>query len=194
MTGLEQIIAGIRADAQAEADQTAEAAAEAAARTLAQAKAEAETQAQAILAAGRLQAEDILKSAESAASLTRRKALLTARQKEIAATITAAHAELLALPDADYEALLLRLAEQQIGAAQGEMHLCEKDLARLSGAFEEKLAKAAPGAVLNRTPVKIDGGFILVSGSIEQNCSFASMFAAAHDRLADLAFAGLFDR
>lgn len=38
---------------------------------------------------------------------------------------------------------------------------------------------------ISRQTRKIDGGFVLVYGGIEENCSFEALFDAKHDELQD---------
>ena len=55
--------------------------------------------------------------------------------------------------------------------------------------FDKKIAAAAQkkGGVLalSSQTCEIDGGFLLVYGGIEENCSFAAMFAAEKESLQD---------
>ena len=46
---------------------------------------------------------------------------------------------------------------------------------------------------LNAEPVNIDGGFILLYGGIEENCSFSAIFSGERERLSDVASKLLFD-
>ena len=56
--------------------------------------------------------------------------------------------------------------------------------------FEKKINEAAEakGGQLSicRKSAKIDNGFILVYGDIEENCSLKAIFDAKHDELTDL--------
>ena len=76
-------------------------------------------------------------------------------------------------------------------AQPGEGEICfnERDLNRLPEGFEETISEIAcakgGSLTLSRTPCGIGGGFILVYGGIEENCSFDSVFADEKERLQD---------
>ena len=55
--------------------------------------------------------------------------------------------------------------------------------------FEEEIREIAGKnggtLVLSKEPRKISGGFVLVYGGIEENCSFRAMFNSRKDELSD---------
>lgn len=195
MTGIETIIAEINAQGELEAKKIT-GAAQAQVRTmLEEAQKKAEHLAEAERAAAAVREKDMATAGESAAALAKRRALLETRQALIGETIEAAKARLLDLPDEETVALLLQMAARYAQSAKGEMRLSAKDLARLPADFAHRLAQAAPNASLtvSDTPAAIDGGFVLACGDVEQNCSFASLFAAARDAMQDTARQLLFE-
>lgn len=194
MTGIEKIIAHIQAESEAAAKIVTDAAEAEVQEMLAAAEQKAK-----LLAANenelneaKLNEENT--AAQSAARLAKRRVLLSKRGELIAQVIADAQKQLEELPDGEAVAFLLKLAAQCAGKAEGEMQLCEKDLARLPADFAEQLKKAAPEAKLtiSKTPVPISGGFILRCGEIEQNCSLESLFYAAREKLQDIAQKTLF--
>lgn len=194
MTGIEKIIAQINAESDAEVKKiTGAATAE-----VRQIMADAEAQAEKLAAARREQADarekEAVLAAESAAALAKRRALLMTRQALIGEAIADARQTLAALPDGEAVELLLKMAARYAGAAEGEMRLSARDLARLPADFAERLAAAAPAARLTVSPTaaQITGGFVLLCGEVEQNCSFESLFAAAKDQMQDIAQNELF--
>ena len=57
----------------------------------------------------------------------------------------------------------------------------------------EKTAQEKGGSlVLKKEPREIDGGFVLVYGGVEENCSAGALFASQRDELADKVHAMLF--
>lgn len=64
------------------------------------------------------------------------------------------------------------------------------------GGFEaviQKAAEAKGGSLtLMEEPKKIDGGFVLVYGGVEENCTFHALFAEKKDELSDKVHAMLF--
>lgn len=194
MTGLEKIIAHIRAEGASAAEAiTANAKAEvqemlAAAEQKAKLLAENEAE----LNEARLNEAKL--AAESAARLAKRRILLSKRGALIAAVLADAQKRLEEQSDEAAIAFLLRLAARCAGKTEGEMQLSKKDLARLPADFAERLRQAAPEArlTISETPANISGGFILRCGEIEQNCSLESLFYAARERLQDIAQQTLF--
>lgn len=72
----------------------------------------------------------------------------------------------------------------------------KNDLDRMPQGFEAVIEKAAVSKggslTLVKEPKNIDGGFILVYGGIEENCSFRALLAARRDELSDKVHAMLF--
>lgn len=70
------------------------------------------------------------------------------------------------------------------------------DLERMPDDFPAKIEKAAQekggSLVLKKEPREIDGGFVLVYGGVEENCSAGALFASQRDELADKVHAMLF--
>lgn len=71
----------------------------------------------------------------------------------------------------------------------GEIRFNEKDKKRLPAGYDKTAAGAAAkkGGKLSLSDetCEIDGGFILVYGGIEENCSFEAIFAAERESLQD---------
>ena len=92
--------------------------------------------------------------------------------------------------------MLLRLAAAHALPQAGEMVLSPRDRERLPADFPGKLQEVLPeGASLTisaRTEPGIQGGFLLVYGGIEENCTFRALFDAKEEELQDLANRVLF--
>lgn len=170
----------------AEAAQQAAAIADKAAAT-------AETEAAALLAAAQQKAQGIQKAALSNASLITRNAVLEAKRREINLTVEAMKAHIDALSDEDYFALLYKMAGA-VSEKEGELLLSARDLARLPADFAEQLKKAGLYVTVSAVPVDIDGGFILRSGAVEQNCSFSAVIEDKRNAIEDMINAALFSR
>lgn len=189
MNGLDKIISQILDDADKEAKEIL---------------AKADTEADAVLAAAR---EDVKKLEEeaaqaatrrsvshmervkSSADLKKRQAVLEAKQQVISSMLDRAYEKLLARETGEY----FDLIEQMIGrfalARQGEIYFSQKDLDRMPDGFasviENRAAAAGGSLTLMKEPKKMDGGFILVYGGVEENCTFRALFAGQRDALAD---------
>lgn len=188
MTGLEKIIGQIQGEAQAAADNVMKAAQAQAADIAAAAAAEAEAECKRIAERAERDKADALRRAESAADLQKRRALLTTKQAVIGEAIDKAHAKLLALPAEEYFAAIVKLAVGHAQPGAGVLHLNAADLARLPADFEKALNAALPEGrtlTLSDQPMAMDGGFVLVYGGIEENCSFNALFASQREALQD---------
>ncbi len=157
-------------------------------------RAEAETAAEAARAEieGRTAAGVALsrERTQSAAEQQRRTLLLRTRQAIISDTLKAACSSLLALPDADYFAFLETVLNAYAQPQSGVLCLNAADRARMPADFPAKAAAIAAkhgGALTISDSVRpIDGGFVLVYGGIEENCSVRALFDARQEALQDL--------
>ena len=196
MDGLEKIAEQIHNDAAARAAElTAEG--EAQARAIAAEAAEECAQLKArLLAQAEEEAASVQRLAVSAAQLEGKKRLLTKKQELISEVIEEARKALLALPEEEYFEMILKLAEGCALPKAGEIAFSAGDLARLPAGFEEALNKelAAKGGSLKVSGQarEIDGGFVLVYGGIEENCSITALFDAKREALQDLVHKVLF--
>ena len=189
MTGLEKILYQIEEEAKSSADKIIEEANKEAAAVLAKADATCQEMQAAAEAKAAASAEDILKKSRSAAAMQRKKDLLTAKQQVIGEVIGKAQQSLYAMDDAAYFALIEKMLDKFVLAETGEIRFNEKDQMRLPAGFDKKVAAIAQkkgGALtVSAETCEIDGGFLLVYGGIEENCSFAAMFAAEKESLQD---------
>ena len=195
MTGLENIVNQIIAESE-----------EAARRTLADAQARADkirddAQADAKqrekLIVAQAEAAQILEGARSGADLIKRRSLLQARQQLIAQTLEKAKESFYAMDDDAYFRTICEMLGRYAYAQAGRLAFNQRDLDRLPAGFDAQVAQALagkPGAslTLDEAPRDIDGGFVLIYGDIEENCSFEALFDAQKDRLQDEVRALLF--
>lgn len=126
---------------------------------------------------------------ESARDLSRRRMILEKKQEIISKIVEKTR---LSLHDADantYFANLYKMFEKYCQAEEGTMYLNKKDHDRLPMDFVvkvEAIAKAKGGSiVMEKTPMDIEDGFVLVYGGTEENCTFRSLIDAARDDLYD---------
>ena len=189
MTGLEKILAEIKAEAEAEARQTLAAANAKAEELLLAARTEAEAIASAEKEASAHKTAEIAQSSNSAISLQRRQRILGQKRMLIEETLDKARKSLCDLPDDEYFALLAKLASNNAHAGSGTLLLNEKDLSRLPAAFKSQLAAVLPQGselTVGEQTRPIDGGFVLAYGDVEENCSFAAIFDTRADEFSDL--------
>lgn len=194
MTALEKIIGQILDDARQEADTVLGSARQEADGILEQAGAQAGENTQAALQEAEQEAARITQRAESAAQLARRNALLTFKQELIHKALDDARASLESAPDEAYFDTLVALYGRFAAEGAGEMHMNERDLARLPQDFEARLKAAAPHSdtTLSKEPIDLSSGFVLTYGGIDVNCSFRAIFEDRESELRDLAGRMLF--
>lgn len=196
MSGLDQIIAQILADAETEAEGIRKKAKDEADALL---KEEQERirklQDEAEKTAERKRSI-YLERVKSSADLKRRQAVLETKQEMIAQVLQAAYETLLSEDTESYFSLLTKLLEHFVREKEGEIYFSQRDLERMPDSFREVIQKTARekgGSLrLGAEPKQIDGGFILAYGGIEENCTFRALFAEKKELLADEAHAMLF--
>lgn len=198
MTGLDKILKAIEDEAQVKADAIISDARKQADDILAASKQEGEQQANLIAQKSSNEVKAIISRAESAAALYERKALLEAKQQIIGETISKARATLSELSDEEYTEIILKLLQRYAHNSTGQILFSEADRKRLPADFESKINSVLsdkPGAALSLSDrtAKINGGFLLVYGDIEENCSFDALFEAAKEDLQDKVSSFLFD-
>ena len=122
--------------------------------------------------------DDILARGRSASELYKRKEALKAKQDIISRVLLDAKTTLLNLPEDKYFERILQMVEKHALEEEGEIAFSERDKKRLPKLFEAKLKLA-------QQPARIDGGFLLLYGGIEENCSFEALFSDMHEQLQD---------
>jgi V/A-type H+-transporting ATPase subunit E len=196
MTGLEKIVQNILDEAEAAAQQTISAAKREAAAVEEESRNALAHQEEETRRSAETAAAESLKRAQSAAELQKRRKILQAKQEMIRNIIEKAHRSLDSLPDEAYFDFLVQLAAKSALPQAGEIMFSPKDRKRLPADLEARLKEAAKEKggslrVSNETR-DIDGGFVLVYGGVEENCSFSALFEAERERLIDLVHELLF--
>lgn len=189
MTGLDKIISQILDDADKEADEAVKKAQSEAEEILSRAKedcAKAEEEGRKKLEAD---SSAYMERIRSSAELKKRQAVLLAKQQVITEVLDKAYRTMLAKETEEYFALIKKMLATFVLAKQGEIYFSKRDLERMPRGFEGEIeaAAAAKGGSLTlaKEAKAIDGGFILVYGGVEENCSFGALFAAQKDELSD---------
>lgn len=189
MAGLEKIMSQILEEANGEASEIVNKAQEEANAILAKADAECkkmEDESVEKEKARQLAHEERLKSS---AQLKKRQAVLLAKQQIISDMLERAYEALLQQDTESYFVLIKKMLEKFTLAKAGQIYFSDKDLKRMPSGFEAEIEKIASEKDGSLTLVKeakaIDGGFILVYGGIEENCSFKALLNEKKEELAD---------
>lgn len=198
MTGLDKIVKDIMDEADSSASSVLEQAQQDAQRIAAEAKQTAAERCASIRQKAEKEAAAVQERAVSTAALQKRKAVLKEKQQVLSDMIEQARQQLLSLPDEEYFALLLRMVKKYAPAKEGEILFSSADKKRLPPDFEAsvnaELKEKGGRLKISQQTRKIDGGFVLAYGPVEENCSFAALFDARYDILQDkvneLVFAG----
>lgn len=198
MTGLEKILKAINDEAQSAANQILEDADKQARAIMEAAKAEAEKQVAQIEEKAELDVRDIMNRSESAAALQRRKILLETKQQLINATIEKARRSLAELPESEYTDMVLSMVKRFAHNQTGQIQFSAADKKKLPADFDSRMKAALSNRPLaeltvSEIPANVDGGFLLIYGEIEENCSFDALFAAEKDTLQDKVHTLLFE-
>lgn len=191
MTGLEKIVKHIEEDAKASVNAIVAEAESKAKEIIALAHAEGEQKRAEIEERSKLDVESFLSRAESASLLQEKKLILNVKQQIISDVITRAKDSLLNLPDQEYFEVITKMIKKYALNQTGSISFSLKDKNRLPEDFNKTL-QAAKLTVSDKTS-DIDGGFILIYGDVEENCSFNAIFFAAKESLQDKVCKVLFD-
>jgi V/A-type H+-transporting ATPase subunit E len=198
MTGLEKILKAIEDEAKTAADTVIADADKKADEILAAAKKDAEKICSQIALESEADVNAALSRAESAAALQEKKIILEAKQQLISNIINSARNSLANLPDTEYTDNILSMVKKYAHNKPGKIIFSKKDKKRLPGDFESRLKQVLTGKPqaalsIGEETAAIDGGFLLIYGDIEENCSFDALFGAARDDLQDKVNSLLFE-
>ena len=188
MSGLDKMKVRILEDAKSTAAEITGKAREEAEAAVQAAKA-AEAEGAQITERAERSASDHIRKAGSSMDMQRRQALLGAKQAVIGEVLDEAYRAVMDLDDGSYFKLLEKLLEKHVLPGDGEICFSAEDLRRMPEGFEEKISciAAAKGGSLKVSdrPAQMDGGFLLVYGGIEENCTIRAVFEAGREEMSD---------
>lgn len=189
MTGLEKIKSQILSEARALADNKVEEAKADAQKITSQAEAEAEKSSELAQRKSEADVKAYEERVASAIDLKRRTRILEAKQEVIADVLKKAYDSLIAMDEKEYFALLLKMLDKYALPEAGEIFFAASDLARMSNDFRAEVEKSAASKggslVISEEGRKIENGFVLAYGGIEENCTLQAIFDAKKDELSD---------
>lgn len=177
---LDNILNKILAEGQAEAAKITTNAQANADAILADAKAQTEQRRQEILAQAKREANEDEQRQLTVAGLEARKDLLMARQEVIEQAFSDALAELRKMPSADYRQLLKSMLLEAVQTGDEEIVVDQVDRSLFTDAFLTEINQAVVAAGkkgnlrLSAETRHTDGGFILTTGEVDINATFAT--------------------
>ena len=181
MTGIENITGRIQADAQAEIDRIQDDARREAEKISAGYAARADRECADLLSRGEKSAQERGSRLVSAAEMESRKMTLAAKQEVLDQAFDLALQKLLSLPQADYAALLAKLAASAARSGQEQIILNPEDRKKVGeqviSQANQLLSKAglAPKLSLSEQTRPIQGGLLLSDGAVEVNCALETL-------------------
>ena len=123
--------------------------------------------------------KDYAQRIASSSEMQRKQALLQAKQEVIQEVLEKA-----------YQQMLQKLLETYALPQEGTIYFSAADLARMPQKFEDVIEQTAQKKgghlVVSKEPKDMDGGFVLVYGGIEENCTIKAMFHTKQDELSDV--------
>lgn len=194
MTGLEKIVSEIKGESDGVIDKILRDAKAEADKIKADAEHEADEACARIEREGAVRVAAEKSRAESTAELRRRQNILAEKQNLITEIEGEAKKAILDLPSDQYFDVLTKILKKNLLPEKGTIIFSKKDLDRLPASFRGSLSEISNGNLTISTETRpIDGGFVLVYGGIEENCSVTAMFESNKEILQDKIQKMLFD-
>ncbi len=140
----------------------------------------------------RKEAERITERAISAAAQKNAQSLLAYKNQKIGEVIESAKKYVLSMDREEYMRRMQRLLESKVGnpAKAGVVAFNAADLKDIPSGFKAKIAELQ--LKIADEPADISGGFLLVFGNVEENCSIDALFRENYEKLVDYAGKNLF--
>ena len=121
--------------------------------------------------------------------MRRKQAVLAAKQEVIGRVLEAAYSRVMELSPAEYFDMLEKLLREYALPEEGEICFSARDLDRMPEGFTGKIrtiaAEKGGSLTLSGETRRIDGGFILIYGGVEENCTIKAVFDSKRDELSD---------
>ncbi len=189
MSGLDKMKARILEEAESSARDILDRAGEEADRILREAGTAADAAAAEIAAGAVRDSLERKRRAGAVADMQRKQAVLAAKQEMIREVLREAYEEILGLEAERYFGLMEKLLKEYVLPEEGEICFNSRDLERMPEGFSGRIrtiaAEAGGSLTLSETPLDTDGGFLLVYGGIEENCTLKAVFSSRREELSD---------
>lgn len=184
MNGLDKIINEIALEADADAEKITAEAREKAEKLINRAR---EQETEILHHAEETAADESRKAqmrADAAAKAEMKRAVLKEKQSIIGEVLERAAAVIKDSNPDKYFSFMLRLLDKYAEEKTGEIILSERAKICITPEFRDAIAKK--GLRISEKSGDFTGGFILVYGEIEENCTLEALMESEHDRLHDI--------
>ena len=189
MSGLDKMKSRILEEADHSAKEIIDKANAEAGAVIKAAEEEARAEAEEISSKAERDAADYAKRVASSMDMRRKQAHLAAKQEVISHVLKSAYDTVMNLEVKEYFDMLEKLLERYVLPEEGEICFSAKDLGRMPEGFSGKVktiaANKGGSLTLSDEARDIDGGFLLVYGGIEENCTIKAVFDAKREELSD---------
>lgn len=189
MSGLDKMKAQILKEAERKAEEILSQANRQAELLVEKATEEARAEAASMTEKAEQGAAEYVRRVESSLDMHRRQALLAAKQEVIRDVLDRAYGRIVNLGDEEYFGMLEKMLEKFVRPQDGIICFSEDDLKRMPADFPEKIRTTAANAggslILADAPVRTGGGFLLVYGGVEENCTIKAVFDSKREELSD---------
>ena len=197
MTGLEKMKSQILNEAELSAKKILDEAKQDAEKVMQTAKENAEAECGRISKKSEAELEAVKERAASSRDLQKRKAILQAKQEVIAKILDDVYEALLVLDDKSYFEFIRKMLKKFVLPQEGSICFSSNDLKRMPENFESEIMdiaakKGGKLTLLKEGNDNIRGGFVLLYGGIEENCTFKAMFDSKKGELSDKVYVLLF--
>ncbi|HOD02811.1 MAG: V-type ATP synthase subunit E [Firmicutes bacterium ADurb.Bin300] len=194
MSGIDKIVEKIILDANMQREKIIEDAEKRAKELLEGVRVQTQKECDALVSEQKQKAENADKISDSSGELRYRQLVLAAKKDVLDDILKGTQAALNALEASEYFDLLSEMVcVYAHGGEKGFIRFNKRDLQRLPEGYINKLNNRLSGSlILDETQAAISGGFLLIYGDIEENCSFEAVIASKAHRLSDIAAEMLF--
>lgn len=183
MNGLDRIIDEIIKEAESEAAKIKAAADEKATVIIKNAVDKADAISEKAVVDAELAYKKLISRAESAGEVAAKRVILQKKQEIIDNVTVAAYKSVLSLAPDKYFGYMIKLLDKYADDKEGVIILNKKDKAHIDKSFDAAIAEHK--LKISNECRDIDGGFILVYGDVEENCSISALMEEEKDRLHD---------
>jgi V/A-type H+-transporting ATPase subunit E len=189
MSGLDKMSSQILDEAVHLAEEKVAKAKEKAEEMIKKASEDAKTQAEILQNNVQEEMKNYAQRVESSSEIQRKQEILRVKQEIISEVLENSYNKIMKLDTESYFNMIRKMLDKYILPGKGIIYFSKKDLERMSPEFVTEIQSIASSKgstlELSKEAGEMEGGFVLVYGGIEENCTIRAIFDAQKDDLAD---------